>query len=401
MHAISKRFTPRRRRRRWRSGRGRRRARSAGPRGGAARDRGGGRARRIPRERSTARSSGSCGAKARLGLQRARAWTSRRCPRAVGGRAHEAVAVEIASRAITLLKDERGQVPLRLPAEARACCCCRSSTPRAAGARPRPGRVLIPELRKRFPGLTAVEVTDRTTADELDLVRALAKGADAIVAATFVRAAAASGERACRRRSRRCSRRSRGTTRAAAARRRRARQPLRGRAGREAAGDARHLRDRRRARGGRGARALRRGSDRRAPARLAAGPVPRRPRPRPRGDRAGGSDRGPVKRRVFATRAAAAGADVGGPGGAASPGPREPPRHAPAPQLRPAADGRAAAAQRRRACCSTPPATSSLRSCSPTRTRTAAPSRSWPRRCSRSPSAWPWASARRSSTPRC
>ena len=56
-----------------------------------------------------------------------------------------------------------------------------------------PGRVLIPELRKRFPGLVAIEVTDRTTADEIELVRTLAKSADAVVAATFVRTAAYSG----------------------------------------------------------------------------------------------------------------------------------------------------------------------------------------------------------------
>jgi len=56
-----------------------------------------------------------------------------------------------------------------------------------------PGRVLIPELKKRLPGLVAVEVTDRTTASELDLLRAMAKGMDAVVAATFTRAADPSG----------------------------------------------------------------------------------------------------------------------------------------------------------------------------------------------------------------
>jgi beta-N-acetylhexosaminidase len=113
-------------------------------------------------------------------------------PAAVGGRAREAVAVEIASRAVTLLKDERGQVPLRLAAGARVLLL--SVVDYASGWREgAPGRVLIPELRKRFPGLTAIEVTDRTTADGLELVRALAKSADAVVAASFVRTAAASG----------------------------------------------------------------------------------------------------------------------------------------------------------------------------------------------------------------
>jgi beta-N-acetylhexosaminidase len=131
-------------------------------------------------------------AKARLGLHRVRAVDLEAVPAAVGGRAREAVAVEIAARAITLLKDERGQVPLRVPRSARVLLL--SVVDYASGWREgAPGRVLIPELRKRFPGLVAIEVSDRTTADELELLRAMAKGADAVVAATYVRAVAASG----------------------------------------------------------------------------------------------------------------------------------------------------------------------------------------------------------------
>ena len=58
-------------------------------------------------------------AKARLGLHRSRTVDVEGVPAAVGGRAHQAVAAEIASRAVTLLKDEPGQVPLRVPREAR------------------------------------------------------------------------------------------------------------------------------------------------------------------------------------------------------------------------------------------------------------------------------------------
>jgi beta-glucosidase-like glycosyl hydrolase len=132
-------------------------------------------------------------AKAKLGLHRARTVDVEAVPTSVGGRAHEAVAVEIASRAITLLKDERGQVPLALPQKARVLLL--SLVDSASGWREAaPGRVLIPELRKRLPGLTAVEVTDRTTASELDLLRAMARGADAVVAATFTRASDPNGK---------------------------------------------------------------------------------------------------------------------------------------------------------------------------------------------------------------
>jgi len=53
--------------------------------------------------------------------------------------------------------------------------------------------VFIPELRKRFPDATAVEVTDRTTAAEMDLLRALARRSDGVVAATYVRVAPTAG----------------------------------------------------------------------------------------------------------------------------------------------------------------------------------------------------------------
>ena len=146
----------------------------------------------VPREQIDRSVERILGAKARLGLHRMRTVDVEAVPAAVGGRAREALAVEIASRAITLLKDERGQIPLRLPAGARVLLL--SLVDYASGWREgAPGRVLIPELRKRFPGASAIELTDRTTADELELVRALAKGADAVVAATFTRAAASSG----------------------------------------------------------------------------------------------------------------------------------------------------------------------------------------------------------------
>ena len=56
-----------------------------------------------------------------------------------------------------------------------------------------PSRTFIPELSQRWPNVTAVELSDRTTPDELELVRAMAPRYDAIVASVFVRAASASG----------------------------------------------------------------------------------------------------------------------------------------------------------------------------------------------------------------
>jgi beta-N-acetylhexosaminidase len=131
-------------------------------------------------------------AKARLGLDRARLVDVEAVPAAVGGRKNLAVAEEVAARAITLVKDERTSVPLRLPQKSKVLLL--SLVDYASGWREgAPGRVLVPELRKRFPELTAIELTDRSTAAELDLVRAIARRSDAVVAATYVRAASASG----------------------------------------------------------------------------------------------------------------------------------------------------------------------------------------------------------------
>ena len=131
-------------------------------------------------------------AKARLGLHRARTVDVEAVPGGLGGRARQAVAVEIASKAITLLKDERAQVPLRLPAGARVLLL--SVIDYGSGWREgAPGRVFVPELKKRYADATAVEVSDRTTAAEMDLIRALARRSDAVVAAIYVRIASSSG----------------------------------------------------------------------------------------------------------------------------------------------------------------------------------------------------------------
>jgi len=56
-----------------------------------------------------------------------------------------------------------------------------------------PSRAVIPALKERWPNTESVEVSDRSTPSELELVRAMAENYDAIVAGVFVRAASASG----------------------------------------------------------------------------------------------------------------------------------------------------------------------------------------------------------------
>ncbi|HXH07216.1 MAG TPA: glycoside hydrolase family 3 N-terminal domain-containing protein [Vicinamibacterales bacterium] len=131
-------------------------------------------------------------AKARLGLHRRRETDLAAIDVDVGGRTRGELADRLASRAITLVRDDRQLVPLTVPRTARLLylSVIDYGTGWREGA---PSRTFLPELRRRWPEVTAVEISDRTTAEEFDLVRALARHVDAVVASIFVRIASYSG----------------------------------------------------------------------------------------------------------------------------------------------------------------------------------------------------------------
>jgi beta-N-acetylhexosaminidase len=130
--------------------------------------------------------------KARLGLYKTRLVPLDELPKIVGGRAHAAVAQELGKRSITLVKDDRNQVPLRAPREASLLYL--SILDYSSGWRiAAPSRTFLAGLRQRWPATTAIELSDRSTSSEIDLVRASAPRYDAIVASVFVRAASGSG----------------------------------------------------------------------------------------------------------------------------------------------------------------------------------------------------------------
>jgi beta-N-acetylhexosaminidase len=131
-------------------------------------------------------------AKARLGLHKTRTVPLDEGPAKVGGREHAKVAQELSARSITLVKDDRNQVPLRAPSEASILYLSMLDYP--SGWRiAAPSRTFLPELRKRWPSVTAIELSDRSTSNEIDLVRASASRYDAIVVSVFVRASSGSG----------------------------------------------------------------------------------------------------------------------------------------------------------------------------------------------------------------
>ncbi len=131
-------------------------------------------------------------AKARLGLHREKLVSLDEIPAKVGTRANRAIAEEVSARSMTLVKDARNDVPLKLAKDARVLYLSVLDYP--SGWRiAAPSRTFIPELKKRWPDVTAIELSDRSTASEIELVRAMASRYDAIVAGVFVRAASASG----------------------------------------------------------------------------------------------------------------------------------------------------------------------------------------------------------------
>lgn len=131
-------------------------------------------------------------AKVRAGVHKSRLVDLGAIGDRVGTRANQAVADAVSERSITLVKDTRGQVPLKLSKDAQILYLSVLDYP--SGWRiAAPSRTFIPELRKRWPNVTAIELSDRTTPSEIELVRATLPRFDAIVASVFVRTASASG----------------------------------------------------------------------------------------------------------------------------------------------------------------------------------------------------------------
>ena len=131
-------------------------------------------------------------AKAAAGLHRNRAVSLDSVATTVGTRANQAVADEVSQRSITLIKDARNQVPLRLPADANVLYLSVLDYP--SGWRiAAPSRTFIPELKKRWANVTAIELSDRTTPSEIELVRSMAPRFDAVIVSVFVRTASFSG----------------------------------------------------------------------------------------------------------------------------------------------------------------------------------------------------------------
>lgn len=131
-------------------------------------------------------------AKARVGLNVSKIAPLDKVSDLVGGREHAKVAEQVSQRSITLVKDVKNQVPLKLARNASVLYLSVLDYPNGWRIAT-PSRTYIPELRRRYPNVTSIEVSDRTTPAELDLIRASASKYDAVVVSIFVRASSGSG----------------------------------------------------------------------------------------------------------------------------------------------------------------------------------------------------------------
>ena len=147
---------------------------------------------RITRPRVEASVRRVLEAKARLGLHKTRAVSLEMAPTLVGTRQHASLARQASERAVTLIRDEQGNVPLKLPPSGSVLFLSVLDYPRGWRIAA-PSRAFLPALRERWPDVQAIEVSDQSTPNELALIRAMAPRFNAIVAAVFVRASSGTG----------------------------------------------------------------------------------------------------------------------------------------------------------------------------------------------------------------
>ncbi|HEV3058409.1 MAG TPA: glycoside hydrolase family 3 protein [Vicinamibacterales bacterium] len=147
---------------------------------------------RVTRERLDESLTRVLRAKASLGLHLRRAVDLDAVPDKIGGRAHQLAAQEASAKSVTLIKDVRHHVPLAIARDASVLYLSVLDYP-SGWQIAAPSRTFIPELKKRWPQVTSIEISDRTSLSDLDVVRAVAPRYAAIVASVFVRATSGSG----------------------------------------------------------------------------------------------------------------------------------------------------------------------------------------------------------------
>lgn len=131
-------------------------------------------------------------AKAKLGLDRQRLADIGQLDRLLGTNEHQTTAQQIIENAITLVRDKRGDLPLKLTPQQKVLFI--SMVDNSEGWRDGvPGKAFFAALTKRHSNSTNVYVTDRTPAGELDLIKKLATTSDAVIVNSFIRVSSFKG----------------------------------------------------------------------------------------------------------------------------------------------------------------------------------------------------------------
>jgi beta-N-acetylhexosaminidase len=131
-------------------------------------------------------------AKARLGLDKNRLVDLNKLDRVLGSAEHQRTARQIIERAITLVRDKRGVLPLKLAAEQKVLFI--TIVDNSEGWRDGvPGRAFFAGLAQRHPKSTSVYVTDKTAPAELDLIKKLAALSDVVIVNGFIRVSSFKG----------------------------------------------------------------------------------------------------------------------------------------------------------------------------------------------------------------
>lgn len=131
-------------------------------------------------------------AKARLGLNKNRFVDLTQLDTTVGNLEHARLARTMIEQAITLVRDERQAVPLRLNPDQRLLYV--NIKDFDEGWREgRPGTAFAQELMQRHRQTVKVDVDDKTTKETMEVIKQLAYASDAVVVTAFIRVSAYKG----------------------------------------------------------------------------------------------------------------------------------------------------------------------------------------------------------------
>jgi beta-N-acetylhexosaminidase len=131
-------------------------------------------------------------AKARLGLDKNRLVDLGKLDRVLGSDEHQRAARQIIESAVTLVRDRRGALPLKLAPEQKVLFI--TVVDNSEGWRDGvPGRAFFAALAQRHPKSTSVWVSDKTAPAEFDLIKKLAALSDVVIVNGFIRVSSFKG----------------------------------------------------------------------------------------------------------------------------------------------------------------------------------------------------------------